>query len=301
MGKYLFVGNGINKIDNILFKEIDWKELIRQIAIDTGIKDYNKDISPTLGFERILNKITDYKDTSKNKYEEIKNRVLEKLDVIDLFNDEIKKEILKNDFDGFITTNYDYNLEETLYGKQDNKNVGIISETKYSLFRRSIANNKYFYHIHGEKKVDDSICLGYEHYCNNISRSNSYIKGTYEIGSNKLKVKSLDSKFDNLDQDYSWIDRFFFDDIYIIGFGLGYEEIDIWWIIVLRAYMYYSTYKDKIKNKIVFIDIVPKENDQFKQLLPDMHVKYKFYDSGEKYKNSKIRYIEALKDIRGGL
>ena len=135
---------------------------------------------------------------------------------------------------------------------------------------------------------------------NFVTKSNLYIKGKYKF-KGESKIESLDSKFDNLDQDYSWIDRFFFDDIYIIGFGLGYEEIDIWWIIVQRAYMYYSTHKDKIKNKIVFIDIVPKENDQFKQLLPDMHVKYKFYDSGEKYKNSKQRYIEALKDIRGGL
>jgi hypothetical protein len=51
---------------------------------------------------------------------------------------------------------------------------------------------------------------------------------------------------------YSWVDLFFMTDVHIIGFGLGYDETDIWWILNRRKRMLLEGKITTLPNNIYF-------------------------------------------------
>ena len=110
----------------------------------------------------------------------------------------------------------------------------------------------------------------------------------------------------------------------IIGLGLPDCEIDLWWLLAHRAYLYYSDYsnlKNKIVNDIDYYDTVKgdkyleksaeerkriayKQNYKYR-LLEDFHVNVKLYYLAD-YKSSKgsrysspyeLAYEQMLHDI----
>ena len=55
----------------------------------------------------------------------------------------------------------------------------------------------------------------------------------------------------------SWIDHFFFSNVHILGLGLDFSEIDLWWILDRRKRLIMEGCP--IKNHIFFYDIVKKD------------------------------------------
>ena len=95
--------------------------------------------------------------------------------------------------------------------------------------------------------------------------------------------------FDECGRNNTWGERFYTSNITIIGLGLSDCEIDLWWLLTHRAYLYYSNYcglRERIKNNIIYYDIVDdvKRNNQ-----EDEIKRYRFFLEQER----KHRLLES--------
>ena len=145
------------------------------------------------------------------------------------------------DVSHYVTTNYDDVLKRTLLnmGYLETEHVKI--ENTYSIRRRhslsSARNEKHIWNIHGEIDTPPTIMLGLNQYCGSVSKISDYLNGKYDYKQEKQKViipKIQERLRDGIEKPFSWLDLFFISDLYIIGFSLLYEEIDLWWILTRR-------------------------------------------------------------------
>ena len=150
----------------------------------------------------------------------------------------------------FITTNYE-NLLLKEFG-DESKAEWHKQERYYSISRYCrLDNEHYYWPIHGNINAPKSIMLGYDHYCGALSKINSYIKGIND-SSKTNKVESILYRIkEGIEEPLSWIDLLFMTDIHIIGQGLDYAEVDLWWLLnKRRRYMHEN--EGLIDNKIVY-------------------------------------------------
>lgn len=95
--------------------------------------------------------------------------------------------------------------------------------------------------------------MGYNHYCGTLGKIDRYIKGReYDLPKMEKRLENGELKIKY------WIDHFFFSDVYIIGFGFDYSEIELWWILDRRRRLMLQN-KSLISNKIIYYDIVDKD------------------------------------------
>jgi hypothetical protein len=123
--------------------------------------------------------------------------------------------------------------------------------------------------------------LGLDHYCGSIGKINDYLKGKYEYNKNGEPhiLKGIIQRIENNECEipFSWIDLFFTHNIHIIGFGLQYEETDLWWILNKRQrYIKQHSRENIISNNIYFYGDV-EENK--KALLMKLGVEVCSFDS----------------------
>lgn len=218
-----------------------------------------------LEFECIVNQILKHeKVPSPQIYRTIKERVAEIVNGVKLGEDFIHYRLLELPVDAIMTTNYD-NLLEYIYNSGykysgDKKNT-------YRFDPISIQKGVPFYHVHGFADVPKTICLGYEHYMGVVEKIRSEIntEENNKEGSMKIVLALNDkSRLKN-----TWYERFYTDNISIVGLGLTESEVDLWWLITHRAYLFYSNYHDvreKLTNRITYYDIAdPKDKVRFAQ------------------------------------
>jgi len=243
--KVILVGNGINNIQNTY----KWKNLILDLIDYVGAKgqiNINKKPFPLLYEEIYL------KEAKKNglREDQIKSFIAEKTNQIQ--PNEIHKEISNVKFRNILTTNYDYNLERAQgLKKGDLENIGVVKESKYSLFRCINNFGNKIWHIHGECNFPRTITLGYEHYSGYLQHMRNYVvTGTGDSYNRKFKSlrKRLKSGIVKLE---SWIDYFFKKNIFIIGLRLDFVEIHLWWLLTYSARIKF-TKQIPIKNKIFY-------------------------------------------------
>ncbi|NPD86394.1 hypothetical protein HNS38_16600 [Lentimicrobium sp. L6] len=236
MKKTILYGNGLNYHPNTKDKSITWGELLADIMNgQVFITDF---LPNTLAYERIrLNW-----NRNSHKLPHLKNRIKELLK--NQPANSYYEEILKIDCDNYITTNYDYAINKTfLNSNKQNSETNNSSEELYSIRRNTslIANQekvKTIWNIHGELSNPKSIMLGLNHYSGSIGKIADYLKGTYDFRykGQKNEVKKIEEKLKgNLYDEYSWIELFFNSNLHIIGFGLDFSEIDLWWLLTKRA------------------------------------------------------------------
>ena len=94
----------------------------------------------------------------------------------------------------------------------------------------------------------------------------------------------------------SWIDLFFTHDIYIVGLKLDTNEIDLWWLLTYRAYLYYSNdsgLMEIMKNRIKIFLTHDDRNQQ--ELFKHLHVETEFVDPHGNYETA-YRKIASLID-----
>lgn len=79
------------------------------------------------------------------------------------------------------------------------------------------------------------------------------------------KKKDMSTYNEILNQENSWVNRFFTDDIYIIGLGLSFEELDLWWLIDKWA-TFQKYRKSRFlppTNKIFYLDALVEDENKF--------------------------------------
>lgn len=263
----IFFGNGINQVSS---KGISWPTILSSI----GHTYIFNDVPYTLQYE---DSFVNFSCTPKPKYSkeyQLKEQYLKPLRK--LVSNAIYKLMANHHVKNFITTNYDDTLDKELISlgyKRDN--TVNTSESVYSIRRlhrleKSGNDVKDVWYAHGEIKYPKSIMLGYDQYCGTIGLLNDYLKGNYTLPYG-TKVPSMVQRIKlSGTSRYSWIDLFFMTDVHIIGFGLGYDETDIWWILNRRKRMLLEGKITTLPNNIYFY--MNKPNAEQAKLLHDFGV-----------------------------
>lgn len=274
MENVILYGNGLNLLSN----DLSWKDLLTNIS-STGLIE---EVPYTMLYESIILDYDYYKHipiVTKDNYI-LTTADNKELHVIDKPREEVIKENIKNelkklkpnfaydrlgklDVEHYITTNYD----KTLHSVLESHKLDIIeknnSESTYSIKRyikfRDFDNQKEknIWSMHGSIDCPNSIMLGLDHYCGSVGKINDYLKGKYEYTKNgkKNQVPDIITRLtdEKMHSPLSWIDLFFTHDIHIIGFGLQYEEVDLWWILNKRQrYKRKFAHENLINNKIFY-------------------------------------------------
>ncbi len=242
----ILMGNGVNNVSS----EYNWQNLIEDLIEFIGAGgqiDINHKPFPLL-YEEIFLEAVRYRGARERK---IKKFIAEK--VSEIPDNEIHKKLLELDCNEFLTTNYDYSLEKVLTSNLSGlRNEGKIKENVFSLFRHNRIGQKRIWHIHGESSIPASISLGYEHYAGYLQQMRNYVvTGTGKTYKNIVFDPLMKRFLENKIQFDSWIDFFFTDNIYIIGFTMDFVEIHLWWLLTYRARRKFEK-KMPINNKIVY-------------------------------------------------
>ena len=298
----LLLGTGINRCQT---SDISWKNLMQEIKNNYNGVYINDNISFPMQFENIANKILSLSHPPSDEiYSILKEYIINYVN--DKFNqlDHKLHLNLASIADSIITTNYDFEIEKALDLEFDPKQHGEINSNKYNINCISQVKNKQIHHIHGNIKHARSICLGYEHYSGTLQHLRSALTTRDKDNHKPNIIRFLEGSKSDLK---TWAVRFFTDDIHIIGFGLDQSEIDLWWLITYRAYLYYTNIynaRDLIKNTIIYHDVSDKKDENMKYALEHNAVKYEFYDinqeTGQDNKNAKYMaaYTKIAEKIR---
>jgi len=276
MKNSLFIGNGLNRS---ILSNIAWDDLLQNIAEEYGVS-HNPQITFPLEFESIANQILKRTSLpSPEIYLELKQRIIAQIEKAILPKDAPHYSFTNLQINCIFTSNYDYLLENSLdpefdYIKyQDPANAG---NNRYNLKTNRKIAGKTIYHVHGELKRPRTICLGYEHYAGTLQNMRTELNT--ESKENGLLIRAA-----LLDKDKStntWAEKLFTDNIDIIGFGLAQCEIDLWWLITYRAYLFYSDrdgMRKLINNNITFHDVGTTLDENMKYALENAHVRYQFH------------------------
>ena len=105
------------------------------------------------------------------------------------------------------------------------------------------------WHIHGELDAPRSITLGYDHYASYLGRLQRYVSGQGDDGHTSPFLKGDDS-FDDSGHTYSWVDVFLRNDVHILGLALGFEEIDLWWLLTAKERLRHRYARRKRESRI---------------------------------------------------
>jgi hypothetical protein len=139
-----------------------------------------------------------------------------------------------------LTTNYGFFIETGMgfrvpvHDRFNNR----VDEKYYSLFRNETdRKNKTLWRIHGEADKPQSLLLGYSQYAKYMGQIKDYLykgiqyAGFVDLVRSPLMGNSPDFNFEKNAEIYSWVDIFLKDELHIIGLGLDFSEIILWWLL----------------------------------------------------------------------
>ncbi len=215
----LLLGNGV--IRAYSDKALSWQDLLKRI----GTREVPDNLGIPMPLEIVL-RTEDHVDmVLDHHYRELYGVV----DTKD-FGDTLRS-IFDIGFDHILTTNYSYELEEAALGVPmftDEELKQLIrhstevkdEEQEFMLFtcNEVSVNGKScrIWHIHGEARKPNSIVLGHLYYGNLLTRCSGYLYG--DAGCEEGEV-------------FSWVDAFMLGDVYTLGFGYDFSEMDLWWLL----------------------------------------------------------------------
>lgn len=211
------------------------------------------------------------------------------------WGNKIYEDLSKLDDVNFLTTNYDLTLESYLSYHQQGKEIlyNMYSHYATNTHTHNLYGQNNIWHIHGDVNRPQSIILGYDHYCKQIAKIREYIPLSYTELLSKNNSRQRKEFYEWGKK--TWVDLFFTSDVYILGLGLSYAELDLWWLIDLWA----RCKKQKlVNNSIVYIDA--KNNAEslckkpFRKVLEDFEVSYlQFVED-----TYELAYYKAIQYIR---
>lgn len=129
-----------------------------------------------------------------------------------------------------LTTNYDYCLETSLLGVIAHEIKKETREIKYSRFRRKSLDSKTFWHIHGEANYPNSIMMGYDHYAGYLGEIRNICVNSKEEDAGNSGIEP--GKVIKEEGKGSWVELFLQSDVDILGLGMYFSEIDLWWVLI---------------------------------------------------------------------
>jgi hypothetical protein len=226
-GISLLVGNGLNQLTGPGGRS--WQSVLEELAKLAGRPELAKD-SNAKPFAILYEAIVAAQVLNGDKSAErlVKENVAHW--VAEVPRNDYHERVESLGWRHILTTNYDYNLGP------DAKSANLRPETKFSVFRRRIHGPSSFWMMHGEVQKPDTIMLGYEHYAGAVQKLRNYLysgkNGPLPYSSPFMKGEEY---FESLGSTYSWVDVFLRDDIHILGLGLDYTEIELWWLIAFKA------------------------------------------------------------------
>jgi hypothetical protein len=227
MGYALLVGNGINRVSA---SGPSWRNIIDEIAKEVNQSQVLKrlDVKPfTLAFEELI-LLAERQGKRRIEVERLVAEQIQKLEA-----SEYHKRVMTLGTQHVLTTNYDYALELAIDRAHSEGGYKVLP--KYNVFRHRTAGDIKVWHIHGEAAYPRSLILGYDNYTGTVQKMRQYIKSSAGYHGLRSPFRRGTYNFDKDGTNYSWIDVFLRDDIHIVGFGLEYIEIDLWWLIYYKA------------------------------------------------------------------
>lgn len=279
MKNSLLFGNGINLA---IGGFPQWTDLLDK----NSNLDSESTIPYPLQFEESISSSEDVlKDDYKRK-QQIQEDLINIVDKVLVENSKLDllEEMRKLRFDNYLTTNFDnlfyrYLLQQGVVCTSPSKSGNL-----YSLTRRyNMRDGDHlfsFWTIHGNIDYVPSMILGYNHYCGNVGKMTSFLKGdNYEytvIEDGKFIKKLLTSKDSmisrlkigklSIRKLRTWVDLFFTTNVHIIGLGMGFDEIDLWWLLNFRERLKKDPrFSNQIQNDIYYYDIDPTKLTGTKQ------------------------------------
>lgn len=222
----LLLGNGINRA----FSSDSWDDLLNSIdrrpeRYDIGDYRCPETLKAILITEDNVDKAL---QSQKERLGDLGTEKPEK-------QTRLLRRLLRLSFDEILTTNYSYELETAAlgHGKVNNRSLTRIQshtsevsrcEKNFMLhtFNRVEfeGEEKRVWHIHGEARKPDSMILGAYYYGNLLGKV---------IELNKRRGRHYSSE--QPPNIRSWTDAFILGDVYILGFGFGFAESDLWWLL----------------------------------------------------------------------
>lgn len=261
MENAILFGNGFNLLSS---GTDSWASLLQGYSI-SGLS--LNEIPPTMQYEQIFLS-TKYQyslQRYKTKENAFKHAIARKMKKYS-FNSYYER-LANLNVNTFLTTNYDH----AFYDNKENSVIDKdLSEDIYSIhrFKRLLIFDKeiFFYPFHGDISSPKTMMLGLDQYGGALSKLNKYIKGEYVISKTENKIPKMEDRLLNpqmmVNANYgkksscnglfSWIDAFFYMNIHIIGIGLDFSEIDLWWLLTHRARLIQKLGKEKVGNRIYY-------------------------------------------------
>ncbi len=265
----LLIGNGLNRC---LEGGVSWGNLLDGLTQEYGVA-YNPGISMPLEYERIVNvALSKMKSPSKDFYDETKRYVVDAIGDPLLPEEAIHRKIAALAPGAVFTTNYDFLIEQAFNSAYTASDARHHNSTKYLMNPTATLFGTDFYHIHGDVKKEATICLGYEHYMGLLNRLRTNINTNKGAGKHRIQ-KAILQKLAEGDALVEWGDRFYADNIGILGLALDENEFDLWWLLTHRASLYYANIeggRKLIKNEIVYFDVLNDIGERTPQLLAEI-------------------------------
>lgn len=230
--RILLLGNGINRA----FNSDSWDDLLNSIDRRSDRYDIGGFHCPE-ALKAILITEDNVDKALKNKKEKLANLGTEKSEK----QMRLLRKLLGLGFDEILTTNYSYELETAALGAsgvnerslrhmQAHTDEVTRCESRFLLhtYNRVELENlengeRRIWHIHGEARKPDSMILGAYFYGNLLGK-------LVELNKKRGNFYSL-PRSEEPPKIRSWADAFILGDVYILGFGFGFSETDMWWLL----------------------------------------------------------------------
>ena len=233
----VLLGNGITRSLEPTFGGLSWEDILNKLSERFSVPVYDLSQKPLpLVFEKIrLQLIRDGKDPN-----ELIKDVAQLLSKSGLGNrlTDIYSGLARN----ILTTNYNRSVDGGVgYKHPFTPKFQKVSEKYHSLFRAKTDGKKVFWKIHGDVEKPSSMLLGYNQYAKYMGQVKDYLyKGIQFAHMNEpvrspLMGKKPNFNFEKNCELYSWVDVFLKDQIHIIGLGLDFSEIILWWLVSEKA------------------------------------------------------------------
>lgn len=248
----LLLGNGINRA----FNSDSWDQLLNSLAAEYGVTGAESYSCPET-LKAILvtrDRVDEALETKKDSLGDLgAEKPAKQLELL--------RRLLALDFDHILTTNYSYELETAALGEENiseralkkmQRHTDEVSRCEASLMLHTYNSVEYcgkerkIWHIHGEARKPDSMVLGHYYYGLLLGKMLAFNKkrGVYY---SVLRGSGEQAKIS------SWSDAFIFGDVYILGYGFGFAESDMWWLLNRKKR------EGKGAGKTVFFELNPPD------------------------------------------
>lgn len=265
MDKTLLIGNGLNRAEECC---PSWDSLIEEIcppSLRLATGDGEEQIPQPIQFEMIgSHKGLRSLQRRRDPFSELKKEISSRLESATFKPGMLHEMVFDTGVRNIITTNYDYCLERASGDWDSSKATKWNSQQKYLLASTGAAKGVRFFHAHGIQNLSSSICIGYEHYMGYIQHiRDALVKSKAgESGVEEplvFRILRGEGVFDGV----QWPLLLFSTDVAIVGLGLSFSEVDLWWLLTLRSALFSgSGQRGEIRNNITYYDITQIDEDE---------------------------------------